>query len=208
MDRHPEHEEKSVASDRGKSSDSKAEDDSTPPSKAELVRLKLKLIANYAMRGFAPVVAVLALAIAMIAVTGNESSQALLSKVAARIDSMSASLSASKGELRKLKAATAQEKAMQEEERKKQDERVTKIIQNVTQLQEKMRIFPTLEEQLYQPASASDVTSSAVMPSAVMPSVASAVAAPATKAVSTDTDKKPGIRTQGLKEAIEKFNKK
>jgi len=194
---HPEHEGKSAAPDSGKSSDSKAADDSIHTSKAELVRSKLKLIANYAMRGFAPVVAVLALVIAVIAVIGNQSSKAQIGKDAARIDKMSASLLASKGELEKLKAAMAKEKAMQEEERKKQNERVTKIIQNATQLQVKMKITPTLEEQLLQAAIASAAT----------PSVASAVA-PVAATVSTGADKRPGDKVQAIKDAIEKFNKK
>lgn len=195
MTSHPEHEEKNEAPESGKSSDRKAADDSKTPSKADLVRLKLKLFAGYAVRGFAPVAAVLALAIAVIAFVGNQSSQALISKAAARIDSMNASLSASKSELEKLKATIKQEKAMQEEERKKQDERVTKIIQNVTKLQVKMKIFPTLEEQFVQPASAS--------------SVAPAVARnPSTASASTGNNKKPNPQVQGLKEAIEKFNKK
>lgn len=195
MTSHPEHAEKSATPDSEKLSDQKPADDIAPTSKAGLSRLKLNLVANYAKRGFAPVVAVVALVIAVIAVIGNQSSQAQIRKADAKIASMSTSLSAYKGELAKLRAARSKEKAMQSEERKKQNEDETKIVQNVTRLQVKMKISPTLEEQLRQPASATAATSS----------VASAVAA--TTAVSADTGKKPDAKVQAIKESIEKFNK-
>jgi len=209
MAKHPEHEEKNVASDSRKPSDGEASDDSTPSLKADGVRTKLKLIAKYAMHSFAPVLAVLALIIAVIAFTGNQSSQAQLSNAVARIDSINSSLSASKGEMEKLKGALVQEKAQQEEERKKldaQDEQATKIILNVTHMQIKMKITPTLEEQLMQPASASAVNPSVV--SAATPAAPAAIlAAPATAAVSTGKDKKPSPQVQAIKNAIDTFNK-
>jgi predicted nucleic acid-binding Zn-ribbon protein len=99
-------------------------------------------------------VAVLALTVAVIAVTSNQSSQAQVSKAAAQIENLNTSLSASQSELEKLKAAMAQEKNIQDNERKKLDDRMTIIIQNITPLQKKLKISPTLEEQLRQPASA------------------------------------------------------
>lgn len=190
----PDHKERNVAQDGKKSLDGKAADDSTSPSKA----IFLKRIVNYAILGFAPVVAILALVIAVIAVTGNQpgqtnqASQTQFSKAATEIDGMSASLSASKDELERLKAAMAHEKTRQEE-------RMTIIIRNITELQVIMHISPTLDEELHQPAKASAPTSS----------VTSAATAPAAETVTKVTDKKPNIlRTQDLKEALEKLNKK
>ena len=194
MTTHSEHEEKNVVSDSHKSSDSKAAGDNTSSSKANLIRLKLKRIISYAILGFAPVVAVLALIIAVIAVTGNQprqTSQPQLSKAVAEIDGMNASLAASKDELEKLKAAMAHEKTVQEE-------RMTIIIRNITELQVIMHISPTLDEELHQPAKAPAPTSS----------VTGAASSPATEAVTKVTDKKPNTRAQDLKEALEKFNKK
>ncbi len=173
MAKHPEHEEKNVLSEGRKSSDNKADDDGTNPSKATIARLKLKLITKHAIRGFAPVAAVLALIIAVVSSAGNRSSQEQLSKAAARLDGVSASLSATRGELEKLKAATAQEKAMQEE-------RVTKIIQSVNQLQLIMHVSPTLEEELLQ--------------SARTPAASPSAASAATEAVTTGGGRKPGAR--------------
>lgn len=197
MAEQPESEEKSAALDSGKSPDSKAADDSPPPSEAGSVRLKLKRIANYAMHGFAPVVAILALVLAWVVFTGNQSGRAQINKADARIESLNASLLASQGELEKLKAAMAQEKAMQEEVHKKQGERTAKIIQGVTQLQIKMKIPPTLEERVDQPASAS----------AVVPSAAH-ITAPAAAGAPTGAGNKPDAKIQSIKEAIQKFNKK
>jgi len=169
MDKHPGHEEKHATPDSRKSSDNDA-DDSAKPSKADLARLKLRLIAHYAMLGFAPAVAVLALIIAVTAVTGKQSGQEQISKADAKIDSLNASLSASVNELEKLKAAIAQGKTIQED-------RTTKIIQSVTQLQLIVHVSPTLEDELRQSAQAP---------------VASTAAAPAAEAA----DKKSGLRAK------------
>jgi hypothetical protein len=196
MAKQPDHEEKSVAPDSKKPSDSETSDNRARPSKVELVGLKLKLIANFAMREFTPVLAILALIIAVIAFTSNKSNQAQFNNAVAKIDSINASLSASKGELENLKITIAQRKTMQENESKQQDERLkqqderlkqqdtqaTKIIQNVTKLQVKMKITPTLADQLNLPSSA-------------------------VAAVSTVKEKKLSPQVQAIKDAIDKFNK-
>lgn len=204
-----------------KESDDKEENSSL--SNAELFRklalLKLKLVASYAMDGFAPAVAVVAVIVSVVAMNGNKADQAQLKQNAASIESMKASLLASKAELEKFKGAMSQEKAIHEEERKKQDARMMQIIQSVSKLQVKMKISPTLEEQLHQPVSRSEVTPSVVAVPAVSitsPAATSTVSAmpgkaasaPAQANVSTGTDKKHGTQVQVLKEAIEKFNKK
>jgi hypothetical protein len=126
---------------------------------------------------------------------------------------LNASLSDTKGELDNLKFAMSREKTMHGEERKKVDERDTKIIQNVSRLQTKLKVAPTLEDQLREvasaPAAAPAVISVVSAPAAVVPTATvvvdkkPAVAAPAPKA----TDKTPA-QAKALKDAIEKFNKK
>lgn len=180
MTTHQEHAGKAPTSDK------RTADDSAAPSKAELMRAQLKLIGNYAMLVFAPVVAVVALVIAVLAVNGSQSGRAQLDKANARIDGLNSGLSASRGELEKFKAAVAKENSLRNEDIAKRDERMAKIVQNITPLQTKLKISPTLEEQLRQ--------------------AASAVAAPV--AASTGADKKPSPQVQAMKEAIEKYNKK
>lgn len=151
-----EHEGQNTAQESEKPSDDKKGGDSSTPSNAEparmLVRMKLKLIANYAMDGLIPAVAVIALIVAVMAINGNKSGLAQLGKATAMIDSLSASLLASNRELEKLKTTMAAEKSMQEQENKNQNEMMKKIIQNVSPIQSKMKITPTLQEQLLQPA--------------------------------------------------------
>ncbi|TAJ78122.1 MAG: hypothetical protein EPO42_08560 [Gallionellaceae bacterium] len=191
MTTHQEHEVKAPTSDKRNA------DDSAAPPKAELMRARLKLIGNYAMLAFAPVVAVVALVIAVLAVNGSQSGREQLDKANARIDSLNSGLSASRGELEKFKAAVSKENSLRNEDIAKRDERMAKIVQNITPLQTKLKISPTLEEQLRQAASA--VAAASAVPT-------SAVAAPV--AASTGADKKPSPQVRAMKEAIEKYNKK
>lgn len=199
MSSHPKREEKSGSRERIDSSDDQAADESSGSSKAELIRQKLKVVVHYAVIGFAPIVAVIALTIAVIAVTGNRSSQTQLGELTARLDSANASLSASKSEVERTHIALSQLKAQQEDAHKKQEELVEKIVQDITRLQVKMKISPTLEEQLHQPASAS----------VAAPVVSNApVAANAPAAAPVAVEEKPIPQLKAIREAIEKFNKK
>ncbi len=162
---------------------------------------RLKLAAHYAMLGFAPVVAVLALVVAVMAVGSNRSSQEQINKAVAATDSLNKSLEATRNELERLRFSMAHEKSGLDEELKKRDELAAKIVQNVNQLQVKLKISPTLEQQLQQPASAP------VAAPAAAPAAASAAAAPAAMAGTAGADKKSSARMDALKEAIEKFNK-
>lgn len=187
----------------------------------KLASLKLKLVASYVLDGFAPVVAVIAVIVAVIAINGNKSGEAQIMQNAATIAGLKTTLLESRGELEKIKAAMAQEKSRHEEERKKHNEQIAQIIQGVSKLQQKMKIHPTMEEQMQQPVATLIATppvataAPAIAPApasakAVVPSAAPAKAAvPVTAAtVSTGNDKKPGSQTQILKEAIDKFNRK
>ncbi len=174
-----------------------SEEEGATPSKTIVMRQKLALLGHYVMLGLAPVIAVVALVIAVLAVTENNSSQEQLNKAAAKIEGLSASLSASKGEIEKLRAAMAHEKTMQDEQLRNQSEKVTKIIQNLTPMQMKMKISPTIEEQLRPPVSAS----------AVAPAAASAVVAPVTSAASKTPENKLSPQAQAFKKAIDQYNK-
>lgn len=207
-------------------SQDKSSGDSVALSKADKARLKLKMIARYALLGLVPVVAVGALAVALISITDNRSGQKQLGEMAAKMESLNASLSATKAELEKLKASAAKEKALQNEELSKRDERIAKIIQNITPLQVKLKIRPTLDEQLQQSAGAPDVapTVSHAAPAAAPHTVASHgaaaphAAAPATPHASGATsvpaktpaaaDKTISPQVKAMKEAIEQYNKK
>jgi hypothetical protein len=213
-----------------------------PPSNAKLfltlIRLKLQPVANYVLDGFPPVVAVIALIVAIIAVNDNKSNQAQLGKAVVKMDSMGANMQlASKGEMDKIKAAMAQEKLRYEEDQKKQNEQMAQIIRSVSKMQAKMKISPTLEEQMRQPVETSSVAPTAVKelvlskaapvvaaPAALVPAARAQVPAvkvqvPAAKvqvpvvtvpvpAVSTGSAKKFSPQVQTIKESIEQFNKK
>ena len=174
-------------------------DDVVALSKAAKIRMKLRIVANYVVDGFVPFVAVAALIVAVMALNGNKSGQAMVGQSASKLDSMNtnltASLTAAKNELEKLKGSLVKEKSMQDEERKKLDDKISKIIQSISQLQVKSKISPTLEEQVSQSAIKNLVT-----------------ATPVQQPVKADTPvssvSKPVAQTKILKEAIDKFNKK
>jgi hypothetical protein len=220
---HQEREESNALRDKSSGS-------SAALSKGDQARLKLKLIARYAMLGITPVVAVIALVVAVMAVTGNRSGQEQLSQTLAKIDSLNASLSVSKGELELLKASVAKEKAMQNAELAKLDERVMTIVQNITPMQVKLRISPTLDQQLNQPAGASAVVPATpaaphvsvpakshvlappASPHVVAPvaphAVTSTIAVPAKSTAPASADKKLSPQVKAMKDAIEQYNKK
>jgi hypothetical protein len=154
---------------------SKPEDDDVAPSKAGLARERLGLVAHYVMLGFAPVVSVLALVFAVTAYLGTQSNHAQLGTVNSRIDSIGAVQAEPKGELDIFEVSLAHEKAQLAEERKKQAEHEAKIVKDVTQLQVKMKVSPTLEEHLREGASAPVPAS----PVAAIPVIASSVASAA-----------------------------
>lgn len=186
---------KNATSNSKRPTDNLSAEEKVEVPKANPMRQKLALIGRYISLGAVPALSVISLAIGVFALAGNRSEEEQLSKSNAKIESLSATLSASKMELEKLKAGTAQEKNLHEEERKKSDERIVKIVQNITPLQVKLKIFPTLEDQLRQEAIAS----------AVLPAAASNVVATSTAA--TAAEKKPISPVQVMKEAIEKYNK-
>ncbi len=148
-------------------SDINTENESPEPSKAGLARARLKLVAHYAMLAFAPVVAILALIVAVTA-GHDRTDQVQHGEYASRIDSLNAALSDAKGDVESLKVILAREKSIREEERKRTDRQDQQIIQAIDDLQAKLKISPTLSEQLQ----------GAAAPNAPVPAAASAISAP------------------------------
>lgn len=135
-------------------------------------RLKLKPGLNYVLDGFPPVIAVIALIVAVYAMSESRSLRAQLTSAVAKVESLSTGKAipsredldklkvllesldkgkASFEELEKVKAVMAQEKVMHDAELIKQSERNTKIIHGVSKLQVKMKVSPTLESQMREP---------------------------------------------------------
>jgi hypothetical protein len=211
-----------------KSSESNNEEKTKNLLKTYMARLKLKLIANYILLALGPAIGVVAVYLAMNATGSNQATLNQLGKISAKLDSMNTALAASKNDLEKLKAAMAQEKVLHDETHIHQDEQTNKIVQSITRLQVKMKIAPTLEEQLRQAVSASTVApqssntsavpgtaslaANTVVPaSAVTPAAAikpaSSVAAGSANTPKV-TEKKLSPQVQSIKESIEQFNKK
>lgn len=211
--------------DRDRERESEEED--APPSRSDAAKRILKIVAHYAMIGFAPVVSVVALIVGIIALTNHQSQadRAKLSELTTTIAGLNTSLSETKGELENLKFTLSREKNMRGEERKKLDERVVRIIENVTRLQVKLKIVPTLETQLREAASSPAAVSSVVNAAPVLtaappveskPAVnAPQPASPAGKLVPASpkpkskkqVSDKTATQVKALKEAIEQFNK-
>jgi hypothetical protein len=192
MARQPEHEENAT--------DKEGEVDGAPAPKSSRLRTWVKNCGHYVAEGFAPVVSIVALVVAVIAVTGNQAAQSQFKESLSKVNGMNAGLLAIKGDLEKLKVTLAQEKTLQDGERKKLDESLTKIIQGVTRVQVKLKVSPTVEEQLRLPDSTSGAAPAA--PGAK-------VAAPATPspAVAASPEKKQNPQVKAMMEAIKNYNK-
>lgn len=167
--------------ERGRRKDEEEED--SAPSKAGLMRARLGVVGHYALLGLAPLVSVVALIFAVMAYTGNQSNRARLDEANSRIDSISAAQSEPKGEMDIFQVSLAREKVLLAEERKKQAEKDARIISNVTHLQVKLKVSPTLEEQLRDDGKVPIAASAAVSAPVVASSGVSAASAPVSGAV-------------------------
>jgi hypothetical protein len=201
QDRRP----KSSSADSNRPSDSRATEEAAEVPKTSLLKQNLAVAKRYILLGFAPAISICALAIAVYALTQNQSGDEQLSMSKFKIDGLNLSLSSTKAELEKLKAAVAQANGLQEEVNKKQDERAMKIIQNLTPLQVKLKISPTLEEQLRQAAAASAIAPAVASSVAAASAVASSVAVASAVAPTNTKQTLPQVKV--MKEAIEKYNK-
>lgn len=169
-------------------------------------RTKGKVIAAYVLDGFAPFAAVAALIIAVMAINANQSSQAQAGKVIAKMEMLNSNLLAYKSELAKLRADMALQAAKEDGTNKKLDGQELQIIQSVSKLQKKMKISPTLEEQMQVTASSVTVQPSN-MPTAAA-KVTTPVSAPAKTIAPTSSAEKSVGRIDVLRDAINKFNQK
>jgi hypothetical protein len=166
---------------RGRGSED--EDDNSSSSKSDPLSTRLKTLVSVFKSGFAPVVSVLALIVSLFALNAYQTNREQLSEANQRINNLSSSLADSKGDLDFFKVPIAHEKAMRAEERRKQVERETKIIKSVTQLQTKLKVFPTLEEQLREVASASVVSTTVSNPIGIVSAPAATIHSSAASAV-------------------------
>jgi len=109
---------------------------------------------HYARISFAPLVTLLALSIAIFAVRNNQLSQEQLGKATIQIENLNTSLTATQNALKKLQSEMIQKDTLQDEEQKKLNAQIPILIQNINALQVKLKIHPTLTEQLRLPTSA------------------------------------------------------
>lgn len=197
MARRPEPEEAAPPPSRKRRAE---EEDEESAQSEEAPHSRLKPILHYAMLGFAPFVAVLALVVAALALGKVHTMQALLDTTNASLNQANAALSISQLQLKKLEAAEVPEKAAHEAAEKKQDELTAKIIQNLTPLQTKLKIHPTLEEQLNPPASAVPAAPAAAAAAAPAP----AAQKPEPKPKKPEPKQNPKVKS--MLDAIKKFN--
>lgn len=196
------------------------------PAGKDAAKQKLKRILVIAVSGVSPVLALAALGVAFYALTGSRSEHAQSEKYATAIEASNAGLAASRQELDKLKlssAALARENAELTEKLKKQEVLLARVVQNITPVQARLKMTPTLESQLQQLASgvaSVPVPTAAVTPeheskrggskmkahesSAVQHSGKHPAATKAQKPFKPERELSP--QAKAMKEAIERFN--
>ncbi|MDZ4201385.1 MAG: hypothetical protein U1C96_04465 [Gallionella sp.] len=167
----------------------------------------LEKIGSIAMMAIAPLLAMLAIAIALIAVSENRSGQEQMGKLRTQIKELSAAMSESKDELDLLKATTARDKSAWRDEQDTAKAREAEIIRHVTAAETKLKISPTLEQQL-QAASAPAATDGQA--AIDVPAPESAPPAEAAKPAAKEPAGKPAAKrspqAQSIKDAIDKYN--
>lgn len=161
MASHPESAENSSAENAADASGAK-------PSKLDVLRVKLKGVTHYLRLGIVPGIAVLGVGLGFWALLQNSANKHRIESDAAVIEELRTTLAMSRKEFEKLKTAVQKEKAAHNEKLKKYEERIVKIIENLTPIQVKLRISPTLEQQLNPPAAVS-IVSPVVEPPKVAP---------------------------------------
>lgn len=159
---------------------------------------KMQRIVQYAIPAITLIVAIAALVFAVLTGNGSKGNQEELGKAGAKIEALTASLAATKSELDQFKALWAQEKALREKVRKEQDDMTARIVQNIVPIQTKLKLKPTLDEQLQQPMS---------IQAAVQVANTHAATPSAHLVTEAAPEAKPSPQVQAVKKAIEQFNK-
>jgi len=215
---HPEHAGKSAPHENKRPSDEEKEAGDTP-SKSDQMKTKLKAAGHYALLGIGPLVAIIAVVVAVLALNGNHASREELAQTSAKLEEMTTSLAGIKNDIDKLKLASMKDKSMANEELSKHSEQLDALIRNLTPIQTKLKISPTVEEQLrphvsepvVAPASAT-VAASAHNAEAVRSSSATQKTEPAPKkSVEPSGDvkeKKLSPQVKAMKDAIDQYNRK
>ncbi len=198
-----ENEEKTVAAPAGK----------------DAAKQRLKRILVIVLSALSPVLAVVAIGVALYTLSAGRSERANTEKYAAAIDAANASLAASRQELDKLKlsaAALARENAELADKLKKQDALLARVVQNITPVQARLKMAPTLESQLQQLASgvasvpvpsaaAAPAHEGKMKPQASAQHSGKAVEKKAQKPFQPERELSP--EAKAMKEAIERFNR-
>jgi hypothetical protein len=159
--------------------------------KSEIRRLKFKRVAEFVMDALAPLIAVIAVVIAVIALNAARSNRTEFGQNSSTLEHLNANLKAAKAEVEKLKLTILQEKMTQTQLLIKQDEQTRLIVQQVSKLQEKLKISPTLEVQMLQVVSTVNVSHPLT-----------------TATIATEPAKNATPQGQNLKGTVDKLNKK
>ncbi|MFA6014404.1 MAG: hypothetical protein WC742_05005 [Gallionellaceae bacterium] len=150
MASHPESAENSSAENAADASCAK-------PSKLDALRVKLKVLTHYLGLGFVPGIAVFGVVLGSWALIQNSANKHRIESDAAVIEELRTTLAMSRKEFDRLKTVVHKEKTVHGEKLKKHEERIAKIVENLTPIQVKLRISPTLEQQLNPPEAVSIV---------------------------------------------------
>lgn len=138
------------------SSEEKEEKAVAAPTGKDAAKQKLKRILVIVVSGLSPVLALFAIGVAVYALSGSRTERTQTEKYASAIEATNAGLAASRQELDKLKlsaAALARENAELTDKLKKQEALLARVVQNITPVQARLKMAPTLESQLQQLAS-------------------------------------------------------
>lgn len=154
----------------------------------------------YIVTGVAAFIAVGALGTAIFALNSNRAMQEQLDTNKSNIRKIANVLNEARVEVKRLNIALAQEKAATRQARAKHEELMTKVVQNLSPLQTRLKIHPTLEEQLRQAEAAASAP-------AATSTLAPTRPAEAKPAAPHNAEPKHSPEVNSMLKAIKEFNK-
>lgn len=129
-------------------------DQESPTPAIRIIADRPKSAIDYLISSITPTLALIALALAAFIFFKTQSTHQQIIHLGSEIEKQKAALNDYAKEINALKSSMAQHQSTQQELQKRHDQQMREVIQGVSQIQNRMKIFPTLDDVMYIPPEA------------------------------------------------------